>query len=175
MLHPWLLYLSAHLKPILFFEASIMSSEYTWIWICHHMCIFTGKIARIYTHVFIYTENILIKFYYHHYHHCIYCTIVHFMFACLQLFCYFHICFCPLFSFITSAMAMVMFSSLSVACLSVCLSVSNITEARLNGFSWHFQGRWDLIQGTIGDIFRIFHLTPWTQDFPHFFRAIHVS
>ena len=57
---------------------------------------------------------------------------------------------------VTSAMAKVMFSSLSVAgfvCLSVCLSVSNITEKRLNGFSWNFQGWWDLIQGTIGNIF----------------------
>ena len=62
-------------------------------------------------------------------------------------------------------MAKVMFSSLSVACLFVCLSVSNITEKRLKGFSWNFQGRWDLIQGTIGNIFRMFHLTPWTQDF----------
>ena len=66
---------------------------------------------------------------------------------------------------ITSAMAKVMFSSLSVACLFVCLSVSNITEKRLNGFSWNFQGRWDLIQWTIGNIFRMFHITPWTQDF----------
>ena len=39
MLHPWLLYLSTHLKPILFSEVSIMSNEYTWIWICHSMCI----------------------------------------------------------------------------------------------------------------------------------------
>ena len=38
-------------------------------------------------------------------------------------------------AFITSAMTKVMFSSLSVVtCLSVCLSVSNITEKRLNGF-----------------------------------------
>ena len=100
MLHPWLLYLSAHLKPILFSEVSITSNEYTWIWICHHMCIWTCKSARIYANVFIYTENILTKFYSHHYHHCIYCTIVHFMFACLHLFCYFHFCFCSLFSFI---------------------------------------------------------------------------
>ena len=73
----------------------------------------------------------------------------------------------------TSAMAKVMFSSLPVTCLfvclsaclsvclsvcmSVCLSVINITEKRLNGFSWNFQGRWDLIQGTIGNIFRMFH------------------
>ena len=77
---------------------------------------------------------------------------------------------------ITSAMAKVIFSSLSVACLFVCLSVGNITEKRRNGFSWNFQRRWDLIQGTIGNIFRMFHLTSWTQDFfPHFFRAIHAS
>ena len=50
-------------------------------------------------------------------------------------------------------------------CLSVCLPVSNITEKRLNAFSWYFQGRWDLIQGTIGNIFGMFHLTPWTQNF----------
>ena len=66
---------------------------------------------------------------------------------------------------ILAAMAKVMFSSLSVACLFVCLSVSNIMEKRLNGFSWNFQGRWDLIQGTIENMFRVFHLTPWTQDF----------
>ena len=40
-------------------------------------------------------------------------------------------------------MAKVMFSSLSVACLFVCLSVSKITEKRLNRFSWNFQCRWD--------------------------------
>ena len=50
-------------------------------------------------------------------------------------------------------------------CLSVCLPVSYITENRLNGFSWNFQGKWDLIQGIIGNIFMMFHLTPWTQDF----------
>ena len=100
MLHPWLLYLSAHLKPILFSEVSIMSNEYTWIWICHHKCISTCNIAHIYANVFIYTGNILTKFYCHHYHHCIYCTIVLFMFACLQLFYYFHFYFCSLFSFI---------------------------------------------------------------------------
>ena len=84
--------------------------------------------------------------------------------------------------FFTSAMAKVRFSSLSVAlsvCLSVrpsvrpsiCLSVSNITGKRLNGFSWIFQGRWDLIQGTIGNIFKMFHSTPWTQEFfPTFFE-----
>ena len=54
-------------------------------------------------------------------------------------------------------------------CLFVCLSFSNITEKWLNGFSRNFQGRWDLIQGTIGNIFKMLHLTPWTQDFfPHF-------
>ena len=56
-------------------------------------------------------------------------------------------------------------------CLSVCLSVSNITKKRLNGFSWNLQGRWDLIQGTIRNIFRMFHSTPWTQDFPPLFRS----
>ena len=50
---------------------------------------------------------------------------------------------------ITSAMAKVVFS---VACLFVCLSVSNITDKRLNRFSWNFQDRGDLIQGTIGNI-----------------------
>ena len=69
-------------------------------------------------------------------------------------------------TFITSAMAKVMFSSLSVAlsvCLSVCLSVRF-------WFSWNFQGRWELIPGTIGNIFKMFHSTPWTQDlfFPLF-------
>ena len=60
--------------------------------------------------------------------------------------------------------------------LFVFLSVSHITEKRQNGFSWNFQGRWDLIQGTIGNIFRIFHLTPWTQEFLfHFFGGIHDS
>ena len=61
MLHPWLFYLSMHL----FSEVSIMSNEYTWIWICHHMCIFTCKIARIYAHVFIYyreyTDKIILS------------------------------------------------------------------------------------------------------------------
>ena len=79
---------------------------------------------------------------------------------------------------ITSAMAKVMFSSLSVTrvCLSVSLSVSNIMEKRLYGFSWNFQSWWDLVQGTIGNIFRIFNLTPWTQDFFfHFFGGIHAS
>ena len=63
----------------------------------------------------------------------------------------------------TSAMAKVMFSSLSVAfsvCLSVCLSVSNITGKRLNGCSWIFQG----------NIFRMFHLILWTQAFFALFR-----
>ena len=64
-----------------------------------------------------------------------------------------------------SYLAKVMFSSCPLLCLFVCLSVSNITGKRLNGFSWIFQDRWDLIQGTIGNIFRMFHLTPWTQEF----------
>ena len=57
-------------------------------------------------------------------------------------------------------------------CLSVCLSISNITEKRLNGFSWNFQGRWDLIEGTIGNICRMFHSTPWTQKNPLFRRNL---
>ena len=62
--------------------------------------------------------------------------------------------------------------SFLVCCLSVCLSLSNITEKRLNGFSWNFQCRWDFIQDTIGNIFRMFHLTPSIQDFsPHFFQS----
>ena len=56
-------------------------------------------------------------------------------------------------------------------CLSVSRSVSDITEQRLNGFSRNLQGRWDLIQGTIRYIFRMFHLTPWTQDFFPLFRS----
>ena len=54
-------------------------------------------------------------------------------------------------TFFTSAMARVMFSSLSVAlsvCLSVCL-LAALRKKRLNGFSWNFQGRWDLIQERI--------------------------
>ena len=65
---------------------------------------------------------------------------------------------------ITSAMAKI-YVFIVVRYLSVCLSFSKITEKRLNRFSWIFQSRWDLIQGTIGNIFRMFHLTPWTQDF----------
>ena len=63
---------------------------------------------------------------------------------------------------ITSAMAKVMFSSLSVS-LSVCL-LATLRKKRLNGFSWNLKGMWDLIQGAIGDIFRMFHGTPWTQE-----------
>ena len=65
--------------------------------------------------------------------------------------------------------AKVMFSSLSVA-LSVCLSVCwQHCGKRLNEFSWNFQARWDLTQRTIGNIFRMFHITPWAQDlFSHF-------
>ena len=50
-------------------------------------------------------------------------------------------------------------------CLSVWLSVSNVTGKRLNGFSWIIQVRWYLIHGTIGNIFRMFHSTLWTQEF----------
>ena len=66
-------------------------------------------------------------------------------------------------------MPKVMFSSLSVAlsvCLSVCLSVTGKhygnTAERIFMI---FQDRWDLIQGTIGNIFKMVYLTPWTQDF----------
>ena len=55
-------------------------------------------------------------------------------------------------------------------CLFVCLSVSNITEKRLNGFLWNFQSRWGFIQVTIENIYRMFHLTPRTQGFFPFFR-----
>ena len=48
--------------------------------------------------------------------------------------------------------------------LPVCLSVSLLATLRKNDWT-DFQGRWDLIQGTIEIIFRMFHLTPWTQDF----------
>ena len=37
-------------------------------------------------------------------------------------------------------------------CLFICLSVSNITKKRLNGFSWNCPGRWDFIQGTFGNM-----------------------
>ena len=80
---------------------------------------------------------------------------------------------------ITSAMAKVMFSSLSVALSvwqSVCLSVSNTAEKRLNGFSWNFQGKWDLIQGTVANIFRMFHSNSVnTGIFSHFFGGIYPS
>ena len=100
MLHPWLLYLSAHLKPILSSEVSIMSNECTWRRISHHMCIFTCKIARISANVFIYTDNILTKLYYPYYHHCIYCTIFNSCFLVYSNFENFNFCFCSLFSFI---------------------------------------------------------------------------
>ena len=48
-------------------------------------------------------------------------------------------------------------------CLSAFLSVSNITEQRINGFSWNFlQYRWQLIQGTFCNIRVMFHLMPLT-------------
>ena len=46
--------------------------------------------------------------------------------------------------------------------LCVCLTVSNITEKRVNGILWHFQGRWDLVQVTVWNIFGMFSLTHWT-------------
>ena len=48
--------------------------------------------------------------------------------------------------------------------LSVCLSVSNITEKRLNRFSWNFHGSWDLIKKQMGP-FSGCSSTPWTQEF----------
>ena len=35
---------------------------------------------------------------------------------------------------------------------------------RLNGFSWNFQCRWDLVQGTIRNIFRLLYLTSRAQN-----------
>ena len=46
----------------------------------------------------------------------------------------------------------------------VYLSVSNITEKRVNGVPWNFQGKWNLVQGTIWNIFGMFCLTPLTQE-----------
>ena len=58
-----------------------------------------------------------------------------------------------------------MFSSLLV-CLYVCLSVRNITDKRINGFSWKFRDRWDLVHRAFWDILGMFHCTPQiTQDF----------
>ena len=48
-------------------------------------------------------------------------------------------------------------------CWFVCLFVYLLaTLRRKNGFSWSFQGGWDLVQGIIWNIFRLFHSTPWT-------------
>ena len=77
---------------------------------------------------------------------------------------------------IISAMAKVMFSSLSIACLSVCLSASNMTENGWTDFHEIFRVGGTLYKEQFGNIFRMFHLTIWIQDFvPHFFRAIHAS
>ena len=43
-------------------------------------------------------------------------------------------------------------------CLSVSLSVSNITDKRMNEFSWNFQDRWQLVQWTFCNILVMFHL-----------------
>ena len=60
-------------------------------------------------------------------------------------------------------------------CLSVSLCVSNITEKRVNGFSWNLQGKWNLVQGTIWEVFGMFYWTPWTQEnFSHIFGEIRV-
>ena len=71
------------------------------------------------------------------------------------------------------------FVFIGVRCLSVCLCMSVCLLAyyeKKNSstdvwFSWNFQSRWDLIQGTIGNIFRKFHLTPWTHYFPPTFSG----
>ena len=73
--------------------------------------------------------------------------------------------FDPLVTFITSDEQLrLCFHWRWFVCLSVsvCLSVTNITEKWFNGFPGNFQERWDLVQGTIWNIFRVFHLTPWT-------------
>ena len=49
-------------------------------------------------------------------------------------------------------------------CLSVCLSFSNITEKRTNGFSWNFQQKWVMRQATIWNVLGMCQLTPWIQD-----------
>ena len=92
MLHPWLLYMSPHIKPVLFSDEDIMPNKYTsytWIFIYNLMCILSCKSGRIHAHVFICMENILTQFNFHHYHYCIHFTFVHFMFACSMLFFYF--------------------------------------------------------------------------------------
>ena len=84
MPHPWLLYMSSHIKPVLFSDEGIMPNKYTsytWIFIYNLMCILSCKSGRIHAHVFICMENILTQFNFHHYHYCIHCTFVHFMFA----------------------------------------------------------------------------------------------
>ena len=101
-LHPWLLYLSAHKKSILYSEVSIMSNEYTWIWICHHMCMFTCKTwTYICTCLYIcreYTDKILLSplsplYILHHcsLHVCLFTVILLFSFLFLfSLFFYYH-------------------------------------------------------------------------------------
>ena len=48
--------------------------------------------------------------------------------------------------------------------LCVCLPVSNITEKCVNGVPWNLQGKWNLVQGIIWNVFGMFCLTPWTQE-----------
>ena len=51
--------------------------------------------------------------------------------------------------------------------LCVCFPVCLLATLRKNvwtDFSWNLQGRWNLIKGTIWNIFGMFHLTPWTQE-----------
>ena len=59
------------------FTTYLPSHVHVYMQNCTYICIY----ARLYLHRE-YTDKILL----HHYHHCIYCTMVHFMFACLPLF-----------------------------------------------------------------------------------------
>ena len=51
--------------------------------------------------------------------------------------------------------------------LLVCLfvSVDNIAEKQVNRFSWHFQDRSGMTQGTIWKIWGVSHLTAWVLGF----------
>ena len=57
----------------------------------------------------------------------------------------------------------------------VCLPVSNITEIHVYGFTWNFQGRWNLVQGTLWNIFGMVRWTPSIQEiFVNIFGEIRV-
>ena len=55
--------------------------------------------------------------------------------------------------------------AISSVCLFVCLSVDNIKEKCVKGFSWNFQDRSGLIQGTIWKTWKVSRLTPWVTGF----------